>query len=65
MITHGGFVAYASEGSFSVLSVIDMTHLGNKIVDAQTGATLGWTQEVKMTSKLADGSTKNYIVATL
>ena len=41
VIKNSGFVGYAVEGAYRVLSVVDQTHLPNVIKDAVTGATLG------------------------
>ncbi|TCD69546.1 hypothetical protein EIP91_007170 [Steccherinum ochraceum] len=62
VIKNAGFVAYAAEGSYDVLSVVDQTHLPTIVKDHITGSTLGWTHEVTMKSKTGDGY-KEYVVA--
>ena len=64
VIKNAGFVAYAVEGSYDVLSIVDQTHLPTVIKDHITGATLGWTHEVTMKSKTGDGP-KEFVVALL
>lgn len=64
MIKNSGFVAFAIEGTYDVLSVVDMTHLPTLVKEPSTGVTLGWTHEVKMMSKIGT-STKDYVMATL
>ena len=65
VIKNAGFVAYAIEGTYDVLSIVDQTHLPTVIKDKLTGITLGSTHEVKMKSKVGDGKEKEYVVATL
>lgn len=43
MIKNAGFVAYAIEGSYDVLAIVDQTHLSTPVKDHVTGATLGWS----------------------
>ncbi|THH30602.1 hypothetical protein EUX98_g3575 [Antrodiella citrinella] len=62
VIKNAGFVAYAVEGSYSVLSVVDQTHLPTVVRDDITQAALGWTHEVVMKSKTGEGN-KDYVVA--
>ncbi|KAJ7285600.1 hypothetical protein C8J57DRAFT_1285304 [Mycena rebaudengoi] len=57
VVKNSGFVAFAVEGSYDVLSIVDQTHLPGMVVDKLTGVTLGWTHEVKMKSK------RDYVVA--
>jgi hypothetical protein len=64
VIKNSGFVAFAIEGTYDVLSVVDMTHLPTLVKEPSTGVTLGWTHEVKMMSKIGT-STKDYVMATL
>ncbi|KAG8855049.1 hypothetical protein FRB96_007244 [Tulasnella sp. 330] len=65
VIKNGGFVALALQGSYDVLSVVDQTHLPNKIIDHTTQAVLGYTHEVKMLSRTGNGAaTQEYVVAT-
>ena len=42
VIKNSGFVAYAIEGTYKVLSIVDQTHLPTKIQDRITGVVLGW-----------------------
>jgi hypothetical protein len=65
VIKNAGFVAYAIEGTYNVLSIVDQTHLPSVIKDKLTGITLGSTHEVKMKSKVGNGQEKEYVVATL
>ncbi|KAF8655867.1 hypothetical protein AX16_002950 [Volvariella volvacea WC 439] len=61
VVKNSGFAAYAIEGTYNVLSIVDMTHLSTPVVDPKTKVTLGWTQEVKMHSTVGDS--KDYVVA--
>lgn len=65
VIKNSGFVAYAIEGTYNVLSIVDQTHLPTTIKDQLTGIVLGSTHEVKMKSKVGEGQQKEYVVATL
>ena len=65
VIKNSGFVAYAIEGTYNVLSIVDQTHLPTTIKDKLTGVVLGSTHEVKMKSKVGEGQEKEYVVATL
>ena len=65
VIKNAGFVAYAIEGTYDVLSIVDQTHLPTTIKDKLTGIILGSTHEVKMKSKVGNGLEKEYVVATL
>ena len=65
VIKNAGFVAYAIEGTYDVLSIVDQTHLPTVIKDKLTGITLGSTHEVKMRSKVGERQEKEYVVATL
>ncbi|KAG8738674.1 hypothetical protein FRC12_016660 [Ceratobasidium sp. 428] len=58
----GGFAAFAVQGTYNVLAVVDQTHLSNHVKDKVTGATLGWMQEVTMPSLVGSSST-NFVVA--
>ncbi|QRV72798.1 SPFH domain / Band 7 family [Ceratobasidium sp. AG-Ba] len=58
----GGFAAFAVQGTYDVLAVVDQTHLSNHVKDKVTGATLGWMQEVTMPSQVGSSSA-NYVVA--
>jgi hypothetical protein len=51
-------------GSYSILAVIDQTHLSTVVRDKVTNAILGWTQEVRMTRNTGrDGGNKEFVVA--
>lgn len=65
VVKDAGFVAFAIEGTFDVLSIVDQTHLPTIVKDRVTGATLGWTHEVKMKSRISTQQEKEYVVATL
>ena len=65
VIKNAGFVAYAIEGTYNVLSIVDQTHLPTVIKDKLTGIILGSTHEVKMKSRVGGGLEKEYVVATL
>jgi regulator of protease activity HflC (stomatin/prohibitin superfamily) len=64
VVKNTGFVAFAVEGTYNVLSVVDQTHLPGVIRDKLTGTVLGSTHEVKMTSQIDDEQEKEYVVAT-
>ncbi|RDB24167.1 hypothetical protein Hypma_008846 [Hypsizygus marmoreus] len=64
VIKNSGFVAFAIEGTYNVLSIVDQTHLPGVVKDRLTGVTLGWTHEVKMKSKVGFKEEKEYVVAT-
>jgi len=64
VVTNSGFVAYAIEGTYDVLSIVDQTHLPSIVKDKLTGVTLGWTHEVKMKSKVSSREERDYVVAT-
>ncbi|KAH8082803.1 hypothetical protein BXZ70DRAFT_958695 [Cristinia sonorae] len=64
VIKNAGFVAYAVEGSYEVLAVVDQTHLQKEMKDHVTGQILGYTQDVYMRAvKTAEGN-RDYIVAS-
>jgi hypothetical protein len=65
VIKNSGFVAFAVEGTYDVLSIVDQTHLPTAVRDGITGVTLGWTHEVKMRSKVSTREEKEYVVALL
>ena len=65
VIKNSGFVAYAVEGSYDVLAIIDQTHLSSPVKDQTTGSILGWKEEVTMPSALSGGKKKEYVVALL
>ncbi|KAI0084082.1 band 7 domain-containing protein [Irpex rosettiformis] len=63
VIKNSGFVAYAVEGSYDVLAIVDQTHLEKPWKDATTGAILGWTDEVLMRSNISAHQSSSYVVA--
>ena len=65
VIKNAGFVAYAIEGTYDVLSIVDQTHLPTIVQDKLTGVVLGSTHEVKMSSRVGGQQQKDYVVATL
>lgn len=65
VVKDAGFVAFAVEGTFDVLSIVDQTHLPSMVKDRVTGAILGGTHEVKMKSQIGTQQEKEYVVATL
>ena len=65
VVTNSGFVAYAMEGTYDVLSIVDQTHLPTLVKDKLTGISLGWTHEVRMRSKVSAREEREYVVATL
>jgi hypothetical protein len=65
VIKNSGFVAYAVEGTYDVLSIVDQTHLPTVVKDQVTKLILGSTHEVKMKSKVGHQLEKEYVVATL
>jgi len=62
VVKNAGFVALALEGSYSILAVVDQTHLPNKVIDPVTRQILGATHEVKMKSTIS-GTHSEYVVA--
>lgn len=48
-----------------MLAVVDQTHLPTVIKDRVTGATLGWSHEVRMRSQTGAGKEQEYVVALL
>jgi len=50
VLKNAGFVSYGITGSYDVLAIVDQTHLPNSIKDRVTGAILGRSFEVRMTS---------------
>ncbi|KAJ7172723.1 hypothetical protein C8R46DRAFT_1162085 [Mycena filopes] len=63
VVKNSGFVSFAIEGSYDVLSIVDQTHLPGVVVDKLTNVVLGSTHEVKMKSKVGHGQEKDYVVA--
>ncbi|KAJ3908411.1 hypothetical protein F5879DRAFT_937483 [Lentinula edodes] len=64
VIKNAGFVCFAIEGTYDVLSIVDQTHLSQSVKDKITKSTLGWTHEVTMKSKTNAQEVKEYVVAT-
>jgi len=64
VIKNAGFVAFAIEGTYDVLSIVDQTHLPGVVKDRLTGVILGWTHEIKMKSQIGAGHVQDYVVAT-
>ncbi|KAG6829664.1 hypothetical protein H0H92_003907 [Tricholoma furcatifolium] len=64
VIKNSGFVAFAVQGTYDVLSIVDQTHLPGVVKDRLTGVILGWTHEVKMKSRVSAHENKEYVVAT-
>ncbi|EJD52128.1 hypothetical protein AURDEDRAFT_111592 [Auricularia subglabra TFB-10046 SS5] len=62
IVLNGGFVAYAIDGSYDVLAVVDQTHLPHTVQDHVTKAVLGSTLEVTMNSRLGNKDQK-FVVA--
>ena len=65
VIRNAGFVAFAIEGTYDVLSIVDQTHLPHMVKDPVTKSTLGWTHEVTMSSRVNDRENRDFVVATL
>ncbi|KAG2114650.1 uncharacterized protein F5147DRAFT_677566 [Suillus discolor] len=63
VVKNSGFVAYAIDGTYDVLAVVDQTHLSTSIKDAVTDAILGSIAEIKMRSHIASGGEQEYVVA--
>ncbi|KAI0641361.1 band 7 domain-containing protein [Trametes meyenii] len=63
VLKNSGFVAYAIEGTYNVLSIVDQTHLPNIIKDPITHVVLGWSHEVTMKSRTGTGTKQDYVVA--
>jgi hypothetical protein len=64
VIKNGGFAALSLVGSYSILAVIDQTHLSTVVRDKVTNAILGWTQEVKMSRNTGGGGgNREFVVA--
>jgi len=64
VVKNSGFVAFAIEGTYDVLSIVDQTHLPGVVHDRLTGIILGSTHEVKMKSRISKEQEKEYVVAT-
>ncbi|KAF8322683.1 band 7 domain-containing protein [Clavulina sp. PMI_390] len=62
IVRNGGFVAFAIEGAYRVLGIVDQTHLPTPYTDRITGAILGYTHQVKMQSSLGS-ATEEYVAA--
>lgn len=67
VLKNAGFASYGITGSYDVLAIVDQTHLPHPIKDHVTGAVLGRSFEVRMTSATgpANSSTRDYVVALL
>lgn len=65
VVKNSGFVAYAIEGTYNVLSIVDQTHLPTMIKDRITNVVLGWSHEVTMQSRTGTGTKQDYVVALL
>ncbi|KAK1232031.1 hypothetical protein PQX77_004837 [Marasmius sp. AFHP31] len=63
VIRNAGFAAFAVEGTYDVLAIVDQTHLPNVVKDKVTGSVLGWTYEVKMKSRVNSKEERDYVVA--
>ncbi|PVF96093.1 hypothetical protein CPB86DRAFT_527708 [Serendipita vermifera] len=64
VIKNGGFAALSLVGAYTILAVVDQTHLSTVVKDRVTNAVLGWTQEVKMTRNTGrGGGDKEFVVA--
>ncbi|KLO19713.1 band 7 domain-containing protein [Schizopora paradoxa] len=63
VVKNGGFAALSLQGSYKVLAVVDQTHLPTQVKDRVTGATLGWSYEVKMKSVTGTKKEEDYVVA--
>ncbi|KAH8833863.1 hypothetical protein DL96DRAFT_1810250 [Flagelloscypha sp. PMI_526] len=63
VIKNSGFAAYSVEGSYTVLGIVDQTHLPDRIQDGVTKVVLGWSQEVKMQSSIGGSKMKDYVAA--
>ncbi|KAH9069829.1 hypothetical protein EDB83DRAFT_2314188 [Lactarius deliciosus] len=53
VLKNSGFIAYGVTGSYDVLAIIDQTHFRHAIKDRVTGAILGPSFEVRMTSAMS------------
>lgn len=65
VIRNAAFVAFAIEGTYDVLSIVDQTHLPTPVKDQVTCSILGYTHEVKMKSRLNPHDERDFVVATL
>ncbi|KIY51125.1 hypothetical protein FISHEDRAFT_57226 [Fistulina hepatica ATCC 64428] len=63
VVKNGGFVAFATEGTYDVLNVVDQTHLPHEVRDPQTKVILGNTLQVVMKSRISSGQEKDHVVA--
>jgi hypothetical protein len=65
IVKNGGFVAFAAEGTYNVLSIIDQTHLPKAVTDPVTKMTLGWSvtclihQRLLLTPSFQDTRSEN------
>ncbi|KAH9160062.1 hypothetical protein EDB89DRAFT_1915237 [Lactarius sanguifluus] len=53
VLKNSGFVAYGVTGSYDVLAIVDQTHFPHAIKDCVSGAILGHSFEVRMTSAMS------------
>ncbi|KAH9963945.1 hypothetical protein BGW80DRAFT_1348893, partial [Lactifluus volemus] len=65
VLKNSGFVAYGITGSYDVLAIVDQTHLPHVIKDNVTGAILGRSLEVRMSTTTAPSSAKDCVAALL
>ena len=65
VVRNTGFVAFAVQGTYDVLSIVDQTHLPHSISDPIMNTILGSTHEVRMTSTLSASKVRDYVVALL
>ncbi|KAH9956128.1 hypothetical protein BGW80DRAFT_1234594 [Lactifluus volemus] len=63
VLKNSGFVAYGITGSYDVLAIVDQTHLPHVIKDHITGAILGRSLEVRMSTTTAPSSAKDCVAA--
>ncbi|KAL0566157.1 hypothetical protein V5O48_015863 [Marasmius crinis-equi] len=63
VIRNAGFAAFAVEGTYDVLAIVDQTHLPTQVKDKVTGSILGSTYEVKMKSRVNSREERDYVVA--
>jgi hypothetical protein len=65
VLKNSGIVAYGITGSYDVLAIVDQTHLPHVIKDNVTGAILGRSLEVRMSTTTAPSSAKDCVAALL
>ncbi|KAH8995279.1 hypothetical protein EDB86DRAFT_2923378 [Lactarius hatsudake] len=66
VLKNSDFVAYGVTGSYDVLAIVDQTHFSHAIKDRVTGAILGRSFEVRMTSATSPRKfvNRDYVVAS-